>query len=198
MTKVCDIKELKGKKYRCYFELALLVIGGKWKPIILFHLAQGGVMRYSELRRAMPGVTERMLARQLRELERDGLVSREVFREVPPRVEYRLTDMGCAMIPALLGLREWGVVYERHLGGEGAFVGEGFEDPEPVSVNPLCQVRTQLLQGAPKSPAGEAVVPATLETDRNAEPLVHSESSAPDPALAPKSEKSIPCLLDFV
>ena len=69
MQKACKIKELEGKKYHCFFELTLQVIGGKWKPVILYHLAMDPVQRFSDLRRGMPEITERMLTRQLRELE---------------------------------------------------------------------------------------------------------------------------------
>jgi DNA-binding HxlR family transcriptional regulator len=125
----CKIKEIAGKRYRCYFELTLSVIGGKWKPIILYHLSLAEAVRYGELRRGMPDVTERMLTRQLRELESDGLVHREVFREVPPRVEYSLTAMGASLIPVLKEMQAWGVEYEAFLGADGRFDGEGFERP---------------------------------------------------------------------
>ena len=127
MTQPCKIKEFGGQTYRCFFELTLLVIGGKWKPIILYHLGTQGVMRFSELRRGMAGVTERMLARQLRELEADGIVHRKVYREVPPRVEYSLTGMGTGLVPVLEELRDWGVEYERHMGGAELPAGEGYE-----------------------------------------------------------------------
>jgi DNA-binding HxlR family transcriptional regulator len=98
----------------------LHVIGGKWKPIILYRLADEGTLRFGGLRRAIPDVTERMLTRQLRELERDGLVRREVFREVPPRVEYSLTHTGQTLIPILKDMCAWGEQYERDFGEEAA------------------------------------------------------------------------------
>lgn len=130
MVKACKVKELEGKSYRCYFELTLQVIGGKWKPIILFHLSLTPVLRFGELRRSMPDITERMLTKQLRELERDKLVHREVYREVPPKVEYTLTELGRSLIPILLQMREWGVEYETRLGGEDIFHEEGHESKE--------------------------------------------------------------------
>ena len=126
----CKTKELNGKIYRCFFELTLQVMGGKWKPVILYHLATEGVMRFSGLRRSISGVTERMLARQLRELEADRIVHREVYREVPPRVEYSLTDLGSGLVPILKELREWGLDYERRMGGAELFTGEGYEPAE--------------------------------------------------------------------
>ena len=126
----CKIKEISGKRYRCYFELTLAVIGGKWKPIILYHLSLAEAVRFGELRRGMADVTERMLTRQLRELEADGLVHREVYREVPPRVEYSLTEMGRSLIPLLLQMRAWGVDYEKFLGADVIFAGEGYERPD--------------------------------------------------------------------
>jgi len=126
----CKTKELNGKTYRCFFELTLQVMGGKWKPVILYHLATEGVMRFSDLRRSIGAVTERMLARQLRELEADGIVHRKVYREVPPRVEYRLTDLGGGLVPILKELRDWGSLYEERMGGAELFSGEGYEQPD--------------------------------------------------------------------
>jgi DNA-binding HxlR family transcriptional regulator len=134
MSGPCGVKEIGGKRYRCYFELTLAVIGGKWKPIILHHLSLARAVRFGELRRGMPDVTERMLTRQLRELEADGLVHREVFRQVPPKVEYSLTEMGKSLIPILKQMQEWGVGYEEFLGGEGLFGGEEYERPPKVDV----------------------------------------------------------------
>ena len=137
MIKPCKDKELRGKEYRCFFELTLQVIGGKWKPIILYHLAIEGMMRFGELNRTIPAVTERMLTRQLRELEADGLIHREVYREVPPRTEYSLTPLGVSLIPILTQMREWGVQYEDYLGGAGAFCGEGYESRQPLDIAPM-------------------------------------------------------------
>ncbi|WP_027185264.1 winged helix-turn-helix transcriptional regulator [Desulfovibrio inopinatus] len=125
MPSTCKAKQLNGKKYHCFFELTLLVIGGKWKPIILYHLAMSGVMRFSELRRSIPDITERMLTRQLRELEADDLLIRTVYKQVPPKVEYALTPMGRKLLPVLQQLRDWGAEYEQEQGGQ--FFGEEYE-----------------------------------------------------------------------
>lgn len=123
----CAQKNLGDKTYRCFFELALLVMGGKWKPIILYHLGVGGVLRFSELKRSMHEVTDRMLTRQLRELEADGLITREVYRQVPPRVEYALTEPGLGLFPILVSMRDWGAEYEKARGGAGTLAGEKYE-----------------------------------------------------------------------
>jgi DNA-binding HxlR family transcriptional regulator len=100
--------------YGCAVEAALDVIGSKWKGVILFHLLDGK-KRFNELRRLMPSVTQRMLTLQLRELERDQVVIRKVYPEVPPKVEYSLTPFGKELKPMLLMLREWGSqVMRRH------------------------------------------------------------------------------------
>jgi DNA-binding HxlR family transcriptional regulator len=80
---------------------------GRWKLVILFHLFGGKVLRFSQLERAIPGVTQKMLAQQLRQLERDGMVRRIVHAEVPPKVEYALTPWGQALCPALDALLTW-------------------------------------------------------------------------------------------
>lgn len=113
MVETCKSKQINGKAYRCYFELTLNIIGGKWKPIILYHLAQEGIMRFGELKRSIPDITQRMLTKQLRELEEDGLIFRNVYRQVPPKVEYSLEDAGIQLIPILLSMREWGLTYEK-------------------------------------------------------------------------------------
>ncbi|WP_040833098.1 winged helix-turn-helix transcriptional regulator [Nocardia brevicatena] len=94
--------------YFCGIDAAMDVIGGKWKGLILWELETFGVRRFGELRRGLPGVSEKMLIQQLRELEEDGIITREVYREVPPRVEYRLTDLGRSLNAALEPLGEWG------------------------------------------------------------------------------------------
>ncbi len=101
-------------KYSCSVEATLDVIGGKWKGVILFHLLDG-VKRFGELRRLLPEVTQRMLTLQLRELEEAGIIHREVYREVPPRVEYSLTTFGASLEPILLLMRDWGDDYMAQL-----------------------------------------------------------------------------------
>ncbi|MNW33679.1 putative HTH-type transcriptional regulator YybR [compost metagenome] len=91
----------------CPVEFTLGVIGGKWKGILLYHLING-VKRFNELRRTCPNITQRMLTLQLRELEQDGLIHREVYQQVPPKVEYSLTPLGQTLIPIILQMKEWG------------------------------------------------------------------------------------------
>ena len=88
-------------------ETALRFLEGRWKLVILFHLFGGRVMRFSELEKAIPAVSQKMLIQQLRALETDGIVGRVVYPEVPPRVEYHLTDWGQALCPALDALLTW-------------------------------------------------------------------------------------------
>jgi DNA-binding HxlR family transcriptional regulator len=90
----------------CLVNVALHVVQGKWKPDLMWHLLPG-TRRYGELRRLVPGITERMLARQLRQFECDGIVERRVYLEVPPRVEYTLTDRGRSLAAILEQLAEW-------------------------------------------------------------------------------------------
>ncbi len=92
----------------CGMAYTLSLIGGRWKPNILWRLLQGP-MRYSALKRSIDGVTERILTAQLRELEADGLVHRTVYPEIPPRVEYQLTPLGWSMQSILENLSDWGV-----------------------------------------------------------------------------------------
>ena len=88
-------------------EEVLRILEGRWKLVILFHLFGGKVRRFSELRRAIPAVSEKMLVQQLRQMERDGIVRRFVHHQVPPKVEYSLTDWGQALCPALDALLTW-------------------------------------------------------------------------------------------
>ncbi|TDQ33710.1 winged helix-turn-helix transcriptional regulator [Aureibacillus halotolerans] len=104
-----QIKNNTQKKYRVGVEVALEVMGGKWKPLIIYHLMSGR-KRTSELRRLMPEITQKMLTTQLRSLEKDEIVTRKVFNEVPPKVEYDLTDYGWGLKPALDLLCYWGEV----------------------------------------------------------------------------------------
>lgn len=94
----------------CPVTAALDVIGGKWKPLIVYYLLQG-TCRFGELRRHIPTVTQQMLTLQLRQLERDGLVHREVYAEVPPRVEYSLTPLGVTLEPIVTQMTDWGRHY---------------------------------------------------------------------------------------
>lgn len=103
----------------CTTEVALEIIGGKWKLVILHNLFEG-TKRFGELRRAMPHVTQRMLTRQLRELEEDGLVLRKVYAQVPPKVEYTLTNTGESLKPIVQQIDEWGDWYSRHHSSEGS------------------------------------------------------------------------------
>jgi DNA-binding HxlR family transcriptional regulator len=91
----------------CSVEATISLIDGKWKCIILFHLLSGTV-RFNEIRRRVPGVTQRMLTNQLRELEADGLIVRKVYAQVPPKVEYSLSPLGRSLEPVLLSLKTWG------------------------------------------------------------------------------------------
>ena len=94
----------------CGLEVALLVLGGKWKPLILFHLAHGR-RRFGELRRLVSGVSEKMLIQQLRELQADGVIERVDFKEIPPKVEYSVTPLGRSLAEALMPLCAWGTAH---------------------------------------------------------------------------------------
>ncbi len=96
------------KPYGCSVEAALAVIGGRWKAVIIFHLIHEEVLRFGELLKMIPKVSQRMLTNQLRELEEDGVISRTVYAQVPPKVEYRLTEYGKTLTPIMRALRAWG------------------------------------------------------------------------------------------
>ena len=92
----------------CSVEATLNLIDGKWKVVILYKLLLGGTLRFNEIRRLIPNVTQRMLTTQLRELEADGFLIRKVYPEVPPRVEYRLSPRGHSLEPIIRALKAWG------------------------------------------------------------------------------------------
>jgi DNA-binding HxlR family transcriptional regulator len=117
-TTVADEIQVNERAYRmeieCPVELTLDVIGGKWKGATLFHLIDGP-RRFGELRRDLPRVSQRMLTLQLREMEADGLVHREIFPEVPPHVEYSLTDFGQTLVPMILAMKAWGSAHRERI-----------------------------------------------------------------------------------
>jgi DNA-binding HxlR family transcriptional regulator len=103
----------------CPVEVTLSVISGKWKPLILWHVSEGGVRRFLELQRAIPGITRKMLTQHLQELERDGIVARQVFDEMPLRVEYSPTKYGQTLRPLMRMLYDWGSKHEAYVARNG-------------------------------------------------------------------------------
>lgn len=109
----------RNKKYTCAFEVAVDVVDGKWKSLIIWYLGNQGTKRFGELKKLIPQVTQKMLTQQLRELEADRLIQRKVYAQVPPKVEYSLTDLGLDLIPVFSQLCKWGAYYEEKLKCEG-------------------------------------------------------------------------------
>ncbi|MDP2216121.1 MAG: helix-turn-helix domain-containing protein [Methanolobus sp.] len=107
---VAENKSRGSREYNCPVEATLDVIGGKWKPLILWQL-KVKTLRYNNLQQLLPGISPKMLTRQLREMEEDGLVGRKMYPEIPPRVEYSLTEFGMTVIPVLEELCRWGGEY---------------------------------------------------------------------------------------
>jgi DNA-binding HxlR family transcriptional regulator len=101
----------KTKDYGCPVEATLDVIGGKWKAVILSHLMREKKLRFGELRRLIPKATQQMLTLQLRELEKSGVIHREVYPQVPPKVEYSLTKFGDSLGPIVEQMKTWGIRY---------------------------------------------------------------------------------------
>lgn len=99
----------------CKVETALEILVGKWKPVILFQLISNGTMRFSELQKAIPNITKKMLTSQLRELEYHDIVHREIYRQIPPKVEYSISDYGKGMFPVLQEMNDWGIAHVKHL-----------------------------------------------------------------------------------
>ena len=121
-------------KSGCGVEATLSVIGGLWKPLIILHL-MGGTLRFMELSRRIPNATQRMLTLQLRELEQDGVLLRHVHPQVPPKVEYELTEFGRSLLPVLKTLWEW---------GRGYLQGRGIEpNPLPIANEKSGKARAQ-------------------------------------------------------
>jgi DNA-binding HxlR family transcriptional regulator len=99
--------EMNGRTYHCALDVTMNLIGGKWKAVILWYLRKTAI-RFSELGRKIPNITDKMLSLQLRQMEKDGFVGRKLYPEVPPRVEYYLTDEGKKLIPLLEEMARWG------------------------------------------------------------------------------------------
>lgn len=108
---IIDNKEmvvvLGGREFHCAMDVTMNFIGGKWKSVVLWYLRKEK-KRFSELRRHIPNITEKMLSLQLKELEADGILSRKVYPEIPPKVEYALTDFGRTLLPVLEEIAKWG------------------------------------------------------------------------------------------
>lgn len=126
MKKNNSTNSLNEKKINaiCGMSFTLSMIGGRWKTNILWRLMENGRLRYSQIRKLIPDVSERMLVSQLRELEDDQLVNRIVYPEVPPRVEYELTTLGLTMRPMLQSLCDWGEQYRQITNGTNEAVPE--------------------------------------------------------------------------
>jgi DNA-binding HxlR family transcriptional regulator len=97
---------------RCPVDVTLEVIGGRWKTVVLYHLSQG-TKRFSELRRSISGITQKMLTQQLRQMAEDGIIHREVYAQVPPKVEYSLTPLGESLKPVVDAMCKWGTRHQQ-------------------------------------------------------------------------------------
>jgi DNA-binding HxlR family transcriptional regulator len=100
----------------CPVEITLAVMGGKYKPLLLYHIEASGVLRFGELRQLLSSASKKMLTQQLRELEADGLIRRKVYKVVPPKVEYSLTERGKSLQPVLREMGAWGARHARYYG----------------------------------------------------------------------------------
>jgi DNA-binding HxlR family transcriptional regulator len=96
-------------------ETALDILVGKWKPVILYHILENKILRFSELQRLIPDITKKMLTTQLRELEYHDIVHRKVYAQIPPKVEYSITEYGKGLVPLLMSMHEWGFTHLKHL-----------------------------------------------------------------------------------
>ncbi|MDW0110872.1 winged helix-turn-helix transcriptional regulator [Sporosarcina aquimarina] len=105
---------MKDEVSQCRVEEALEIVVGKWKPVIILYLLHEGTKRFSELKRSMPGITQKMLTKQLRELEEEDIIQRVVYPQVPPKVEYSMTDYGRTLSPILEAMHEWGTQHVLH------------------------------------------------------------------------------------
>src|SRR5215831_7346246 len=135
------------EKYFCPVKLTADIIGGKWKPLILFYL-EGRTRRFGELRRLIPGLTKKMLTQHLRELERDEIVHRKVYAEVPPKVEYSLTRHGESLKPILKLMSAWGNRHKARYGLPKSAPPK--ETPVVKTAPPVADSVSQDLIGVPK------------------------------------------------
>lgn len=104
-----EIREkIKNKDFHCEKELTLSIISGKWKVVIIWHLGHEGTYRFGELQKLFPSISHRILTKQLKELMEDGIIERYVYPEVPPRVEYSITELGMTLVPIVDMLYDWG------------------------------------------------------------------------------------------
>ncbi len=99
------------ENFNCPVGVTLSVIGGKYKAVIVWYLHKEGVLRYSALQKILTGVTPKMLIAQLRELEADGVIERQVYPVIPPKVEYSLSELGKSLVPLLIEMKKWGEFY---------------------------------------------------------------------------------------
>ena len=104
--------------YRCDIELTLEVIGGKWKALLLWELHLNSVIRFNEFRRLIPEITQKMLSQQLKDLESNQIITKKIYPQVPPMVEYRLTELGEKLIPILDSMDKWGKNYVKNYTGD--------------------------------------------------------------------------------
>lgn len=102
---------IKKSSYNCGFELTLELVGGKWKGLILWKLQEKGVLRYGELSREVKGITQKMLTQQLKEMEENNLIIRTVYSQIPPKVEYSLSESGKELSDIFIAMKDWGVKY---------------------------------------------------------------------------------------
>ena len=115
----------ENKTYQCSFEFALDMVSGKWKSLVLYYLSEG-TLRYGEIRKKIDGITQKMLTQTLRDLEKNGLISRKVYPVVPPKVEYTITQSGAELIPIFQSLQAWG---ERVAVEQGVSIACSTEEP---------------------------------------------------------------------
>jgi Predicted transcriptional regulators len=124
--------QFRQSTYRCTSEIAIELISGKWKALILNYL-DNHIFRFNELQRLMPGTTQKMLTAQLRDLEKDGLITRKVYPVSPPKVEYQLSELGRSLVPILNMLSDYGAKYIEAMEGERGLEKASESDAPPAA-----------------------------------------------------------------